>query len=319
MGLNFRKSINLLPGVKLNLSKSGVSLSGGVKGFRKSINTKGQVTTTASIPGTGIYYTDKKKIGASKAKKEKEAKKETTKKADREKTKGAAEQQPVVEQPAAPQIEQPAPRFVPASQQQSAAKQIDAEALKAICKTADDTIDWDEILASSSAPDGSYNQEMWAYYHSMAPHIMQGDIDAYLQLIYEVNPLNDLLEYSKNFEFGTDTPAKMEVEYVVNPAVLADAKKNLMLSKYNDLLQDFICSVCIRVARDMFALLPVEHTVVHAVLGDITVLSVDFDRQTLAGVKFGFIDPSEVMSKFTHNMKFSANLGFYPVERVIVR
>ena len=55
MGLNFRKSISILPGVKVNLSKGGVSLSGGVKGLRKSINTKGQTTTTVSIPGTGIY------------------------------------------------------------------------------------------------------------------------------------------------------------------------------------------------------------------------------------------------------------------------
>ena len=62
MGLNFRKSISILPGVKVNLSKGGVSLSGGVKGLRKSINTKGQTTTTVSIPGTGIYYTDRKKI-----------------------------------------------------------------------------------------------------------------------------------------------------------------------------------------------------------------------------------------------------------------
>ena len=64
MGLNFRKSIKLLPGVKLNLSKGGVSLSGGVKGLRASINTKGQVTGTAGIPGTGVYYTKKKNAAA---------------------------------------------------------------------------------------------------------------------------------------------------------------------------------------------------------------------------------------------------------------
>ena len=80
MGLNFRKSIQLIPGVKLNLSKSGASISAGVPGFRKSINTKGQVTTTASIPGTGLYYTDKKKVGGTKTAKKSAAKKTTAKK-----------------------------------------------------------------------------------------------------------------------------------------------------------------------------------------------------------------------------------------------
>ena len=40
MGLRFRKSISLIPGVRLNFSKSGMSVSSGVPGFRKTINTK---------------------------------------------------------------------------------------------------------------------------------------------------------------------------------------------------------------------------------------------------------------------------------------
>ena len=184
-----------------------------------------------------------------------------------------------------------------------------------IHKVADDTIDWSEIMASPTAPAG-YDKEMWAYYHAAAPKVLDGDIDAYLQLIDEVNPLGDLLAYGTDFEFGTDDPRRMAVEYVVNQDVLTDAKKTMLLSKYNDLLQDFICSMTIRIARDLFALLPVSSVVVHAVLGNNTVLSVDFDRDTLYQVKFGFVDPSEVMAKFNHNMKFSANLGFYPVERV---
>ena len=57
MGLNFRKSITLFKGVKLNLSKGGPSLSFGRSGLRQSINLKGQGRTTIGIPGTGVYYT----------------------------------------------------------------------------------------------------------------------------------------------------------------------------------------------------------------------------------------------------------------------
>jgi len=57
MGLNFRKSINLGKGFKLNIGKGSVGISGGVKGARVSMNSKGRKTATFSIPGTGISYT----------------------------------------------------------------------------------------------------------------------------------------------------------------------------------------------------------------------------------------------------------------------
>ena len=55
MGFNFRKSINLGGGLKLNLGKKSVGISAGVKGAR--VNSKGRKSATLSIPGTGISYT----------------------------------------------------------------------------------------------------------------------------------------------------------------------------------------------------------------------------------------------------------------------
>ena len=56
MGFNFRKSLNLGKGLKLNISKSGIGLSLGTKGIRVSSGPKGN-KLTLSIPGTGISYT----------------------------------------------------------------------------------------------------------------------------------------------------------------------------------------------------------------------------------------------------------------------
>ena len=53
MGWGFKKTIKVVPGIRINLSKSGVSTSIGGKGF--TYNTRGRVTT--SIPGTGIRFT----------------------------------------------------------------------------------------------------------------------------------------------------------------------------------------------------------------------------------------------------------------------
>lgn len=56
----FRKSTKLGP-FRLTASKSGLSVSGGVKGARVSVNSKGEVRRNLSIPGTGIY--DSRKVG----------------------------------------------------------------------------------------------------------------------------------------------------------------------------------------------------------------------------------------------------------------
>lgn len=340
MGLNFRKSIQLIPGVKLNLSKSGASISAGVPGFRKSINTQGQVTTTASIPGTGLYYTDKKKAFGKDAKTAKKAaEKQAAEKKTTKKSTSTAEKKTTTKKAASSTEKKTAAKTTaekstakktaassqtaPVSEPQQTAPvytnvgQVDAASLKSIHKTADDTIDWKAVAASAKAPDASYSQMMWAYYHSVATDVLKGDIDTYLQLIYEVNPLDDLLGYGSNFEFGTDNPRKMEVEFTVNRELLSHASQTMSSFEYNDLLQDFVCSLSIRVARDMFALLPVQNVMVHAVLDGNTVLSVRFDRDNLAKVKFGMIDPSDTVSKFTHSMSFDRMRGFLPVSRLL--
>ena len=55
MSLRFRKSMKLLPGVRLNFSKETVVLSFGVPGARYTINSKGRRTVSTGLPGTGIY------------------------------------------------------------------------------------------------------------------------------------------------------------------------------------------------------------------------------------------------------------------------
>lgn len=62
MGLNFRKRIKVIPGVYLNISKSGISTSMGVKGARITFGKKG-IYTNIGIPGTGFY--SRKKISSS--------------------------------------------------------------------------------------------------------------------------------------------------------------------------------------------------------------------------------------------------------------
>lgn len=67
MGWRYRKSINLGGGFRVNLSKSGIGYSWGVKGYRITKTADGRTRHTASIPGTGISYVEEhgpKRAGA---------------------------------------------------------------------------------------------------------------------------------------------------------------------------------------------------------------------------------------------------------------
>ncbi|KJV38198.1 DUF4236 domain-containing protein [Acinetobacter brisouii] len=60
MGLNFRKSFKIAPGVRLNVGKKGLSsVSLGGKGVKINVGKKG-TRTTLSAPGTGLSYSSYK-------------------------------------------------------------------------------------------------------------------------------------------------------------------------------------------------------------------------------------------------------------------
>lgn len=60
MGIRFRKSIKIAPGVRINLSKSGVSATLGPKGASIGVGRRG-VFANLGIPGSGVFY--RKKLG----------------------------------------------------------------------------------------------------------------------------------------------------------------------------------------------------------------------------------------------------------------
>ena len=76
MGLRFRKSVKIAPGVKVNLNKKSTSVTFGGKGVHRTISSTGKKTTSVGLPGSGAYYTtssggtsgtNKKKVSSSSA------------------------------------------------------------------------------------------------------------------------------------------------------------------------------------------------------------------------------------------------------------
>lgn len=326
MGLNFRKSVNLGKGFKVNLSGSGVGFSWGVPGFRVTKTATGKTRQTISIPGTGISYTSE--LGGKKSKSTKKttagdvgktlaaagaaaavgaavnsAKKsasKTTAKKSATKSETKPEKQPEEKKTTAKKASAP----------------VNYDSLKSIHRAADEAVDWQELLSSETPTDDLYDPEFWAYCHERAGKILDGDIDTYLEVIQDMNPYDDLLDLGGNFLFGTDSPDTMEVEFTAKSAEVMPSKHSIGLMGYNDLLQDYVCSVAVRAARDTFALLPVEFVKVHAVDAGKLVLSVRFDRKSFTKIRFSSADPSDIVEKFPHNMVFSNTRGFSEVEEI---
>ena len=329
MGLNFRKSISLGKGLKLNLSKSGPSVSFGKSGFRQSVNLKGQARTTVGIPGTGIYYTKTSNVknivggltGKDDSKGKKSTKKDTTAKGSSTKAAKAA--------PAAKQVNE---ELIAQSKAQLEEFAAGIEALKSVHKQSDGYIDWEAV--ANGAVSGQIRE-----LQPFAQSVLAGDIDAYFRVIEQVGPFDDLLEYGSGFEVGTDDPKIMEIEFQVKsgdiiPTQYPDMKangeivmKDFSKSAYFELVQDYVSSTMLRVARDTFALLPVQTVIIHAVdkilnpaTGndeEVTIASAKIRRDAMATLNFERIDPSDCLESFESNVKFKKTTGYSPVDRVL--
>ena len=63
MALRFQKRIKIMPGVRVNLSKKGISASVGKPGATVNLNKDG-LQGTAGVPGTGLSYRSRRPTSA---------------------------------------------------------------------------------------------------------------------------------------------------------------------------------------------------------------------------------------------------------------
>lgn len=62
--MRFQKRIKILPGISINLSKSGISTSIGPRGAKVTLG-HGQQRTTVGLPGSGLSHTETRRSGLS--------------------------------------------------------------------------------------------------------------------------------------------------------------------------------------------------------------------------------------------------------------
>lgn len=353
MGLQFRKRIKICKGVNLNLSKTGVGISVGTKGARYSMHSNGRRTATFGIPGTGLYYT--KNLGNAKKKtagKANAAASGSTAAATQEAQETFAQYEEYIEairtihrecemainwnvlasQSSPAQAGGIGPRERKAQEDYNRYRPSLAEQLmksKEQARRAELQAAIEEARRQDAAE---------ASNKALAQRILAGDLDAYCEAIENADPFAELAELGSDFEFGTDDPSHMEVEFTIKADEVIPttqlsltktgklSEKEMPKSAYYDIMQDYVCSCSIRLAREIFAVVPVDTVTVHAVDTVLntatghdtatTILSVAFDRKTFLSVNFDRVDASDFVASCRHNMKFVKTTGFKPVDRL---
>lgn len=267
------------------------SLSLGGKGFRNTYSTTGRVTKSFGIPGTGLSYVTstnrKKNFSPTQSRMRSNARAEMT-------TAGYTTPSSLPQTPINNSIQEPDCR--------AAARDL----IEGIYEVADTFINWRQILIED------YNTDIpnWDYLKARAEKVLNGDLETYFEIISDLNPVDDLLRFGSEFECGTEDPRMLSVHFCVNSSQVLKNIEHLPKYEYNELLQDYVCGCAIRVARDLFAILPFRRVIINAENQGKDILSVEFTRNEMIDVDYSTIDASDFVAVFNHRMIFTLENGF---------
>ncbi len=187
-----------------------------------------------------------------------------------------------------------------------------------------------------------YEQEFaeWEADCLLAGKVLAKDLEAYKAVLTQISSFNELVNgLGTSIHFFYENGSLMEVQFKVrSEEVIPRETKSLLKSgkvsvkempktRFYEIYQDYICGCVLRIARELFALLPLE-TVIITATGDILntqtgykeekpILSVLIPRVTFQQLNLASLDPSDSMSNFIHRMNFKKNTGFSAIERIL--
>lgn len=172
----------------------------------------------------------------------------------------------------------------------------------------------------------------------LARRILNNDESAKVEAIKELDNFSEISNLGSSIVFTVNDNSIIEAEVNVHgKEIIPSETKSLLKSgklsvkkmatgKFNEFYQDYVCSCVLRVANEIFAIVPDDMVIVTAVdellntrtghLEVTPILSACISRPTIKSFNLEKIDPSDSMTNFIHHMKFKKNSGFDAVERV---
>ena len=198
-----------------------------------------------------------------------------------------------------------------------------SEALLAAAQSEDDRT-LREALVSHAA-----DLAEWEKMKELALGVLRGRPDAYLKAIVELSPFSELATIGSNLEFAAHSPALLEVVLRTNgrKAVPSEVKsltasgklsvKAMPKGRFVEVYQDYVCGCVLRVARELFALLPIQTLLVTATVeaqdastgreAERTFFSVVIPRAQMEALDFDRLDPSDTVMGMRHRGDLAAS------------
>lgn len=175
----------------------------------------------------------------------------------------------------------------------------------------------------------------WKQDTNLAKKLIDGDINAIKEVIQEMQTLMDQELIGSNISFQITESFIHAIPKVHGDDIVPNFRRKQLASgnlsetkmpkgDFNELYQDYVASVALKVAGDMFHILPnteIYVTCVTSMLNSKTghqeitpILSVQFVKETFKMLNLKNIDPSDSLENFNHNMNFKRTKGLQPVE-----
>ncbi|MFI5166050.1 MAG: hypothetical protein ACHQQS_05490 [Thermoanaerobaculales bacterium] len=177
----------------------------------------------------------------------------------------------------------------------------------------------EEILLETTQ---AYAEELvqWDKTRRLARRVLARQPDAFAEALRDLNPLTDLSELGSSFDFTVHSPRLIECTISLSGAkVIPKGSKTLTSTgkvsvkpmprgRWHQIYRDYLCGSVLRVAREVFALLPVETVLVSASVDSLDsstaasarlpLMSVVMPRSTFAGLPLDDLNPFDVISRF---------------------
>lgn len=196
----------------------------------------------------------------------------------------------------------------------------------------------DDAEFSSSIQTYKKRHEEWLKLKTTAQKISNGDGEAFLSAIQQVNTFKDVTEIGYSITFRISENNGFYVDLNVGGKEVIPTEKYTQLQSgrlsvkqmpkgdFIELYQDYVCSCILRVAVEIFAILPLKAAVITALDEMINpqtgllelqaLVSAYIPRETIEKINLANVDPSRAMENFLHTMDFKKSRGFLPVTPV---
>lgn len=162
----------------------------------------------------------------------------------------------------------------------------------------------------------------WERMRSLARRVLAGEAKAYSEAVSECSSLSEIANLGSSISVTVHTAKLIECSLKVNgrDSIPAEVKsltaagklsvKAMPKARFHEIYQDYVCGSALRVAREMFVLLPVETVLVTATVdgrdsrtgcaAELPVLSVAIPRAVVVRLDFKHLDPSDSLANFLH-------------------